>query len=132
VVEVRLVTKEHWSLTSLDLTLARQISAIAKALGVRADPDHTRTWEFTLDALDVDKVRRFWCAVLGYKMVGDSDIGDPDDLYPPHWRPAAPWSATGSPRCGGLWPTPRATRSTSPPGSAATEHRSNAARRRRP
>ena len=28
-------------------------------------------------------MRAFWCAVLGYEMAGDSDIGDPDDLYPP-------------------------------------------------
>lgn len=82
VVEVRLVTKEHWSLTDLDLSLAVQISAAAKALGVKADPDHTRTWEFALDALDVDKVRAFWCAVLGYELAGDSDIIDPDGLYP--------------------------------------------------
>jgi 4a-hydroxytetrahydrobiopterin dehydratase len=83
VLEVRLVTKADWSLTDLDLSLARQISAAARQLGVRADPDHTRTWEFALDASDVDKVRQFWCVVLGYEMVGDSDIGDPDDLYPP-------------------------------------------------
>lgn len=81
--EVRLVTKEQWSLTEHDLSLARQISAAARARGVPADPERTRTWEFALDALDVDKVRRFWCAVLGYEMVGDSDIADPDDLYPP-------------------------------------------------
>jgi 4a-hydroxytetrahydrobiopterin dehydratase len=83
VLEVRLVTKEHWSLTETDLSLARQISAAAKGLGVSADPDHVRTWEFALDALDVDKVRAFWCAVLGYEMVGDTDIADPDGLYPP-------------------------------------------------
>ena len=82
VVEVRLVTKEHWSLTDLDLSLARQISAAARALGLRADPDHTRTWEFALDALDVDKVRTFWCAVLGYQLAGDTDIVDPDGVYP--------------------------------------------------
>jgi 4a-hydroxytetrahydrobiopterin dehydratase len=83
VLEVRLVTKEQWSLTEADLTLARQISASARTLGISADPARTRTWEFALDALDVDKVRAFWCAVLGYEMVGDSDVGDPDDLYPP-------------------------------------------------
>ncbi|MEU5156525.1 VOC family protein [Glycomyces sp. NPDC021274] len=83
VLEVRLVTKERWSLTETDLELARQIAQAAEALGVRADPGSTRTWEFALDALDVDKVRAFWCAVLGYEMVGDSDIGDPDGLYPP-------------------------------------------------
>jgi 4a-hydroxytetrahydrobiopterin dehydratase len=83
VLEVRLVTKERWSLTDADLELARQISAAARALGVPADPSSTRTWEFALDAVDVDKVRAFWCAVLGYEMVGDTDIADPDGLYPP-------------------------------------------------
>jgi 4a-hydroxytetrahydrobiopterin dehydratase len=82
VLEVRLVTKEHWSLTDLDLSLAREISAAAQALGVSADPARTRTWEFALDALDVDKVRTFWCAVLGYELAGDTDIADPDGLYP--------------------------------------------------
>lgn len=83
VLEVRLVTEASWSLTDLDLRLAREISAAAKELGVSADPDHTRTWEFAIDALDVDKVRAFWCAVLGYRLAGDSDIADPDGLYPP-------------------------------------------------
>lgn len=83
VLEVRLVTKEHWSLTDLDLRLAQDISAAATALGVRADPARTRTWEFALDAVDVDRVRAFWCAVLGYEPVGESDIADPDGLYPP-------------------------------------------------
>jgi 4a-hydroxytetrahydrobiopterin dehydratase len=82
VLEVRLVTREHWSLTDLDLSLAREISAAAQALGVSADPARTRTWEFALDALDVDKVRTFWCAVLGYELAGDTDIADPDGLYP--------------------------------------------------
>jgi 4a-hydroxytetrahydrobiopterin dehydratase len=82
VLEVRLVTKEHWSLTDLDLSLAREISAAAQAFGVSADPARTRTWEFALDALDVDKVRTFWCAVLGYELAGDTDIADPDGLYP--------------------------------------------------
>jgi 4a-hydroxytetrahydrobiopterin dehydratase len=83
VLEVRLVTKEHWSLTDVDLTLARQISAAAAGLGVSADPHRTRTWEFALDAVEVDKVRAFWCAVLGYELAGDTDIVDPDGLYPP-------------------------------------------------
>lgn len=82
VLEVRLVTREHWSLTDLDLSLAREISAAAQTLGVSADPVRTRTWEFALDALDVDKVRAFWCAVLGYELAGDTDMVDPDGLYP--------------------------------------------------
>jgi 4a-hydroxytetrahydrobiopterin dehydratase len=82
VVEVRLSAGSRGSLTDLELTLAREISAAARALGVVADPDHTRFWDFTIDALDVDKVRAFWCAVLGYELVGDSDIADPDGVYP--------------------------------------------------
>src|SRR5215470_16050989 len=46
VLEVRLVTKAGWSLTDADLSLARQISAAARDLGVSADPERTRTWEF--------------------------------------------------------------------------------------
>jgi 4a-hydroxytetrahydrobiopterin dehydratase len=83
VLEVRLITKAGWSLTEADLSLARQISAAARDLGIRADPDHTRTWEFVIDARDVDKVRAFWCAVLGYELAGECDIADPDGLYPP-------------------------------------------------
>jgi 4a-hydroxytetrahydrobiopterin dehydratase len=83
VVEVRLMTKATWSLTDADLELARQISRAAEQLGIRADPDHVRTWEFAIDAVDVDKVRAFWCAVLGYEMAGDSGMADPDGLYPP-------------------------------------------------
>jgi 4a-hydroxytetrahydrobiopterin dehydratase len=83
VVEVRLVTHQNWSLTDLDLSLAQQISSAAKTFGIPADPGRTRTWEFALDAHDVDKVRTFWCAVLGYEMAGDTDIADPDGLYPP-------------------------------------------------
>jgi 4a-hydroxytetrahydrobiopterin dehydratase len=82
VLEVTLMTHATSSLTDNDLALARQISAAAEALGVSADPAAVRTWEFALDALDVDKVRAFWCAVLGYRFVGDSDIADPLGLYP--------------------------------------------------
>ncbi|WP_367919080.1 VOC family protein, partial [Nocardioides ginsengisoli] len=83
VLEIRLSTHDTMSLTDADLDLARKISAAARALGVEGDPGAIRTWEFALDALDVDAVRRFWAAVLGYRLVGDTDIADPVGLYPP-------------------------------------------------
>ena len=83
VLEIRLATHDTMSLTTADLDLARGISRAARALGVEADPGAVRTWEFALDAVDVDAVRRFWAAVLGYDLVGDSDIADPIGLYPP-------------------------------------------------
>lgn len=83
VLEVRLSTHDTMSLTTADLDLARAISAAARALDVAGDPGAIRTWEFALDAVDVDAVRRFWAAVLGYDLVGDTDIADPIGLYPP-------------------------------------------------
>jgi 4a-hydroxytetrahydrobiopterin dehydratase len=83
VLEVRLSTHDTISLTDADLDLARRISAAARSLGVSGDPAAIRTWEFALDALDVDAVRRFWAAVLGYQLAGDTDIADPIGLYPP-------------------------------------------------
>ncbi|TIC89046.1 pterin-4-alpha-carbinolamine dehydratase [Nocardioides sp. GY 10113] len=81
--EIRLATHSAGSLTDLDLSLAREISAAARALGVEAEVQHVRTWEFALDAMDVDAVRDFWCAVLGYERDGDTDVSDPLGLYPP-------------------------------------------------
>jgi 4a-hydroxytetrahydrobiopterin dehydratase len=43
VLEVRLVTRADWSLTDVDLALAKQISDAAARLGVSADPGRTRT-----------------------------------------------------------------------------------------
>lgn len=83
VLEVRLATHATMSLTDADLDLAQKISAAARDLGVAADPVAIRTWEFAVDAVDVDAVRRFWAAILGYELVGDSDIADPLGLYPP-------------------------------------------------
>ncbi len=83
VLEVRLATHATMSLTDADLSLARDISAAARTLGVTGDPAAIRTWEFALDAVDVDAVRRFWAAVLGYDLVGETDIADPVGLYPP-------------------------------------------------
>lgn len=83
VLEVRLATHDTMSLTTADVDLCRAISAAAAELGVSADPGAIRTWEFALDALDVDAVRRFWAAVLGYRPVGDTDIADPIGIYPP-------------------------------------------------
>lgn len=80
--EVRLSTHATMSLTTADLELAQQISAAARKLGVAGDPDAIRTWQLALDAVDVDAVRRFWAAVLGYQLAGESHLTDPRGLCP--------------------------------------------------
>ncbi len=88
-VTVRLitVTPDYYGLSERDLELARQISAIARELGVPADPATVQTVQVTIDALVIPKVKPFWRAVLGYGDRADS----PEDLIDPRGRGASFW-----------------------------------------
>ena len=70
----------------LDFTdLAGELQAAARDLGATADPGLPRFVQLFLDAADVDAVRAFWVAVLGYthdRRAGVSDIHDPRRLNP--------------------------------------------------
>lgn len=52
--------------TELDLELAATISLIAAEIGARSEPTVAQVVEIALDALDIDGVRPFWRALLGY------------------------------------------------------------------
>jgi 4a-hydroxytetrahydrobiopterin dehydratase len=65
-VSVALVTHAARGLTESDVSLARSISELAAAAGVRSEPTATSRVEIAIDALDIDAVRPFWQAVLGY------------------------------------------------------------------
>ena len=86
---VRLITMtlEYCGLSERDLELARQISAVARKLGVPADPASVQTVQITIDALVIPKVKPFWRAVLGYQDRADS----PEDLIDPRGRGASFW-----------------------------------------
>jgi 4a-hydroxytetrahydrobiopterin dehydratase len=89
-VTVRLitVTDDYYGLSERDVELARQISAVARELGVPADPSAVQTVQVTIDALVGSEVMPFWRAVLGYEYRGDS----PDeDLVDPRGRGASFW-----------------------------------------
>jgi 4a-hydroxytetrahydrobiopterin dehydratase len=71
-----------------DLELARQISALARELGLPADPSAVETVQVTIDALVTAEVMPFWRAVLGSEYRADS----PDeDLVDPRGRGASLW-----------------------------------------
>lgn len=59
------------------LAVAQRAQAAARDLGLRAEPAVLRDVQLTLDALDVDAVRRFWAAALGYAERGTTDLYDP-------------------------------------------------------
>ena len=65
------------SLTVRDVVLARRISAVARELGILADPAAVQVVNVTLDALVGAEVLPFWRALLGYRQVGDDYLADP-------------------------------------------------------
>jgi len=84
-VTVRLTTDDVEGLSERDVTLARQISAAARELGVHADPTAVQHVQVAIDALVTPEVRPFWRAVLGYREVGDADLLDPHSRGPSLW-----------------------------------------------
>ena len=84
-VMVRLVSHDVQGLSKRDLAMAKKISAAAAELGVEADPSKVQTVQIALDALVHPDVMPFWEAVLGYKMVGDEDVMDPNGRGPSVW-----------------------------------------------
>ena len=82
------VTDDYYGLSERDAELARQIPAVARELGVSADPSAVQTVQFTIDALVVAEVMPFWRAVLDYRERGDSpdeDLVDPRGRGPSFW-----------------------------------------------
>jgi 4a-hydroxytetrahydrobiopterin dehydratase len=84
-VTVRLFTAEVSGMSDLDVQLAQQLSAVARDLGVAADPAAVQSVQLTMDALSTADVRPFWSAVLGYEELGDEDLIDPRGRGPSIW-----------------------------------------------
>jgi hypothetical protein len=67
------------------IDLAANLQSTARELGATADPALPRFVQLFLDAADVEAVRAFWLAVLGYipdRRTGLSDLHDPRWLNP--------------------------------------------------
>ena len=82
---VRLRTHSTGGLSERDVDLARQISEVARELGVPVDLTELQIVQVAIDALAIPEVLPFWRAVLGYRQVGDADLIDPNFQGPPVW-----------------------------------------------
>jgi 4a-hydroxytetrahydrobiopterin dehydratase len=86
---VRLITITHegYGLIAHDVELARRISAVARSLGLVAEPSAVQTVQVAVDALDIPRVLPFWAAVLGYDVrdVEETDLIDPRTRGAPFW-----------------------------------------------
>ncbi|HEY6738200.1 MAG TPA: VOC family protein [Actinopolymorphaceae bacterium] len=70
-----------------DVEVARQISGVARELGISADPRHVQHTQISLDALSIPDVMPFWRAALGYEFRRDTDedVVDPRGCGPSFW-----------------------------------------------
>lgn len=101
-VTVRLISvaDDYFGMTERDVQLARQISAVAREMGLSADPSGVQNLLIVPGAPDTAAVMPFWRAVLGYEPRPDSpddDLVDPLDRGPAFWL-----EAMDEPRPGGL------------------------------
>ena len=91
-VHVTLTTHATNSLTTADADLARTISEIAAETGLVSEPWHGLGVEVAIDVIDIDGVRPFWKALLGYDDEAPSEAGgqvlalvDPQRIGPAFW-----------------------------------------------
>jgi 4a-hydroxytetrahydrobiopterin dehydratase len=88
-VTVRLATRtgDDFRLTRLDVDQALAVSAVARDLGLTADPTAVQTVQVSIDALDHASVIPFWRAVLGYldRDRDGEDLADPLRRGAPFW-----------------------------------------------
>lgn len=80
VVQVSLSTHDVGGLSAADVALARTVSRRAQELGVAVATTPPQTLDVAIDALDIDVVRPFWEAALGYRRDADGDLVEPDAL----------------------------------------------------
>lgn len=90
---VHIVSTTHSveGLSDRDVTLARAISALAAERGYHSSPLDSSAVEIAIDALDIEAVRPFWQAVLGYVPEHTEEghvidaILDPEGIGPAVW-----------------------------------------------
>ena len=100
-VTFRLVTftEDYAGMTERDLLVAHQISAVARDMGLSADPSAVQSFLVIPGAPDIAEITPFWRAVLGYLPRVDSpdeDLVDPQDRGPSFW-----FESMDEPRPGG-------------------------------
>lgn len=89
-VTVRLITytDDHYGMSTRDVEVARDISSVAKKLGLTADPSAIQSVFVIPGAPQSEEIIPFWQAALGYVPRRDSPE---EDLVDPHVRGPGFW-----------------------------------------
>jgi 4a-hydroxytetrahydrobiopterin dehydratase len=85
VVHLVLSTHDAGGVTERDVALGRAIDGVVAELGLESEPGNITQVEIAVDALDIDAVRPFWAAVLGWDVEARNDLQDPLQLGPAVW-----------------------------------------------
>jgi 4a-hydroxytetrahydrobiopterin dehydratase len=84
--DVQLTSHDAGGVTQRDVNLAREISRIAAATGVAAQPANVCVVEIGLDTADQVAIKPFWQALLASSdSLGDDEINDPSGQLPTIW-----------------------------------------------
>jgi 4a-hydroxytetrahydrobiopterin dehydratase len=95
--DVHLVSHDVGGVTARDLRLAREISVAAARAGARPTSVGLAVVELALDTSEVDAVRPFWAAVLGYTDDDGAPYGGPDEVRDPHGTGPSLWFQEAGP-----------------------------------
>ncbi len=84
---VHLATSSHdvGGITVRDTRLANALSDLAGRWGAVVEPASLTELEIAIDTMDLQVIRPFWKAVLGYQEDGDDALADPRLLGPAVW-----------------------------------------------
>ena len=85
VVHLALSTRPGGGVTDADIALGRAVDALVAQLGLASEPGSLTVVEIAIDAMDIDAVRPFWDAVLGWDVIRRDDVQDPLRLGPAVW-----------------------------------------------
>ena len=85
VVHLAVSTEPTGGVTDDDIALGRALDALVAEMGLASEPGTLTVLEIAIDAMDIDAVRPFWDAVLGWDVIARDDVQDPLRIGPAVW-----------------------------------------------
>ncbi len=85
VVHLAVSTEQAGGVTEADIAVGRAVEGVVTEMGLTSAPGTLTVIEIAIDAMDIDAVRPFWDAVLGWDVIARNDVQDPLRLGPAVW-----------------------------------------------